>query len=86
MGRNLDRPISRKYGLLSVEFIHQFKSLNLDECWPIYVQNTVMESQNRTRKLPKHSFTLNAFLSPKGSGFGLTYFKEICSSSSLVCP
>ena len=43
-----------------------------------------MESQNITGKLPEHSSTLNAFLSPSGSEFGLTYFKEICSSISLV--
>ena len=42
--------------------------------------------KNRTEKLPEHSSTLNAFLSPKGSEFGLTYFKEICSSISLVYP
>ena len=53
MGRNLDRPISRKY---------------------------------RTGKLTEHSSTLNAFLSPKGSEFGLNYFKEICSPINLVYP
>ena len=45
-----------------------------------------MESQNKTIKLSEHSSTLNAFLSPKGSEFGLTYFKKICSSINLVYP
>ena len=40
--------------------------------------------KNRTEKLPEHSSTLNAFLSPKGSEFGLTYFKEICAPINLV--
>ena len=44
-----------------------------------------MESQNSTGKLSEHSYTLNAFLSPKGSELGLTGFKEICSPISLVC-
>ena len=43
-----------------------------------------MESQNKTGKLPEHNSTLNAFLSPKGLEFGLTYFKEICSPISVV--
>ena len=30
--------------------------------------------------------TFNEFLSPKGSEFGYTYFKEICSPISLVYP
>ena len=37
-----------------------------------------------TEKLSEHSFTLNAFLSPNGSEFGYTYFKEKCSPISLV--
>ena len=43
-----------------------------------------MEFQNRIGKLYEHSSTLNEFLSPKGSEFGLIYFKEICSTISLV--
>ena len=35
-------------------------------------------------KLSEHSSTLNAFLSPNGLEFGLTYFTEICSPISLV--
>ena len=42
-----------------------------------------MESQNRIGKLPEHNSTLNAFLSSKGLEFGLTYFKEICSTIIL---
>ena len=37
-------------------------------------------------KLSEHSSNLNAFVSPNGSEFGLTYFKEICSPISLVYP
>ena len=40
--------------------------------------------KNRTEKLPEHSSTLNAFLSPNGSAFGYTYFMKICSPISLV--
>ena len=42
--------------------------------------------KNIKEKLPEHSSTLNAFLRPKGSELGLTYFKEICSPISLVYP
>ena len=35
-------------------------------------------------KLPEQSSTLNAFLSPKGSEFGLTYFKQIGFPINLV--
>ena len=38
--------------------------------------------KKRTEKLPEQSSTLNAFMSPNGSEFGLTYFKEICSPIS----
>ena len=31
-------------------------------------------------------FTLNEFLSPKGSEFGYTYFKDICSPISPIYP
>ena len=41
-------------------------------------------SKNRTEKLSKHNSTMNAFLSPNGSEFGLTYFNEDCSPISLV--
>ena len=40
--------------------------------------------KNITEKLPEHNFTLNAFLSPNGSEFGLTYFIEDCFPISLV--
>ena len=40
--------------------------------------------KNITEKLPEHSSTLNAFLSPNGSEFGYTYLKENCSPISLV--
>ena len=40
--------------------------------------------KNRTEKLPEHNSTLNAFLSPNGSEFGLTYFNEDCCPISLV--
>ena len=43
-----------------------------------------MGSQNRIGNMSEHSSTLNAFLSPKGSEFGYTYFKAICSPISLV--
>ena len=42
--------------------------------------------KNRTEKLSEHNSTLNAFLSQKGSEFGLTYLKEICSPIGLVYP
>ena len=40
--------------------------------------------KNRIEKLPEHNFTLNAFLSPNGSEFGLTYFNEDSFPISLV--
>ena len=40
--------------------------------------------KNRTEKLPEQSSTLNAFLSPNGSAFEYTYFKEKCSPIGLV--
>ena len=40
--------------------------------------------KNITEKLPEHNSTLNAFLSPNGSEFGLTYFNVDCSPISLV--
>ena len=38
----------------------------------------------QNQKLSEHSSPLNAFLSPNGSEFGLTYFKDKCSPISLV--
>ena len=40
--------------------------------------------KNITEKLLEHSSTLNAFLSPNGSKFGLTYFNVDCSPIILV--
>ena len=40
--------------------------------------------KKRTEKLPEHDSTLNAFLSPNGLEFGLTYFNEDCFPISLV--
>ena len=50
----------------------------------VMVKTQPWSLKNKTEKLPEHSSTLNAFLSPKGSEFGLTYFKVICSPISLV--
>ena len=41
-------------------------------------------SKNKTEKLLEHNSILNAFLSPNGSEFGLTYFNEDYSPISLV--
>ena len=40
--------------------------------------------KNRTEKLTEHNSTLNSFLSPNGSEFGLTYLNEDCFPISLV--
>ena len=39
--------------------------------------------KNRTEKRPEHNSTLNAFVSPNGLEFGLTYFNEDCCPISL---
>ena len=48
--------------------------------WPKYSHGVV----KTTEKLPEHNSTLNAFLSPNGSEFGLTYLNEDCYPISLV--
>ena len=50
----------------------------------VMVQILSWSHKNRTEKLPEHNSTLNAFLSPNGYEFGVTYFKGKCSPISLV--
>ena len=40
--------------------------------------------KNRIEKLSEHNSILNAFLSPNGSEFRLTYLNEDCCPISLV--